>query len=330
MKTVTDLRIRAFEPDDYERLAAIHHANFPEVKLSPNEMRREDENFDTSKYVLKQYSAVRSGRMIGWSQYWHSPLLFHPLKFMIDIVVDPADQQSGVGSALYEHVMGELRNRQAILARCRVKEDMAASISFLKNRGFVEIDRSWESHLAVGEFSSENYREYVRRVLSSGVTITTLSEEARRDPSGYQKLYQLWIREAGQDVPWPDTYTPESFEDFMKHLINSPNMLHDGCFIAKVGDRYVGLSVSAKRETEPENLYQWFTGTIREYRGRGIAMALKLSIIEFAKLNGYEVIKTWNDSTNVGMLAINQKLGYRPHAGWITYEKRLTPASASN
>ena len=230
-------------------------------------MRHEDETFDTTKYVLKQYSAVRSGRMIAWAQYWHTPGMFHPLKFMMNIVgITPP----------------------------------------------------------VADFSSTKFQQYIQRTVSSGVTITTLAEEASRDPESYRKFYELWM-EIARDQPLPDTFTPVSYENFMKEMINGPNILPNACLIARVNDRYVGLSSSGKTENEPSNLYQWLTGTLREYRGRGIAMTLKLGVIEFAKRNGYEIIKTWNDSTNVGMLAINQKLGYRRHVGWITYEKRLDP-----
>ncbi len=52
-------------------------------------------------------------------------------------------------------------------------------------------------------------------------------------------------------------------------------------------------------------------------------MALKLEVIKFAKRHGASVIKTWNDSTNEGMLATNQKLGFQRHVGWIAFEKNL-------
>src|SRR6266568_5023748 len=65
------------------------------------------------------------------------------------------------------------------------------------------------------------------------------------------------------------------------------------------------------------------TGVIREYRGRGIAVALKLKVIEFARNNKYEKLRTWNDSTNAPMIGINIKLGFKREVGWITLEKNL-------
>jgi predicted GNAT superfamily acetyltransferase len=65
------------------------------------------------------------------------------------------------------------------------------------------------------------------------------------------------------------------------------------------------------------------TGVLREYRGRGIAIALKLRVTQYALQNGYDTIKTWNDSENVAMLAVNTKFRFKREVGWITMEKNL-------
>jgi predicted GNAT superfamily acetyltransferase len=65
------------------------------------------------------------------------------------------------------------------------------------------------------------------------------------------------------------------------------------------------------------------TGVRREYRGRGIAMTLKLGVIDFARRNGYNMIKTWNHSDNAPMLAVNARLGFKREVGWLSMEKNL-------
>ncbi len=70
-------------------------------------------------------------------------------------------------------------------------------------------------------------------------------------------------------------------------------------------------------------MWQAITEVLREYRGRGIAVALKLRVIDFAARNGYDVVKTRNGSANKAMLGINHNLGFRRHVGWITFEKPL-------
>jgi len=48
-----------------------------------------------------------------------------------------------------------------------------------------------------------------------------------------------------------------------------------------------------------------------EYRGRGIAQALKLLLIRFVMQNDRSIIRTFNDVTNPPMIAINEKAGFR-------------------
>lgn len=61
------------------------------------------------------------------------------------------------------------------------------------------------------------------------------------------------------------------------------------------------------------------TGVIRDYRRRGIALALKVHGIAHAKENGYKKIRTMNESTNRAMLNINERLGFAKRPAWIAY-----------
>jgi len=53
---------------------------------------------------------------------------------------------------------------------------------------------------------------------------------------------------------------------------------------------------------------QALTGVRREYRGKGVAFAMKPKVIGYARKNGYEKIKTENATTNPSMFGINMKL----------------------
>src|SRR5262249_28262313 len=69
------------------------------------------------------------------------------------------------------------------------------------------------------------------------------------------------------------------------------------------------------------------TGVLREYRRRGIAMALKLRAILYAKSAGYSRIKTWNEQGNRPMLSINEALGFIKQPAWIAFAKKLSDAA---
>jgi RimJ/RimL family protein N-acetyltransferase len=65
------------------------------------------------------------------------------------------------------------------------------------------------------------------------------------------------------------------------------------------------------------------TGVDRMYRGRKIALALKLLAIRWAIEKGASCIVTDNDSQNAPMLAINRKLGYVPRPGIFRLTRQL-------
>jgi RimJ/RimL family protein N-acetyltransferase len=71
----------------------------------------------------------------------------------------------------------------------------------------------------------------------------------------------------------------------------------------------------------PGQLFTGMTGVDREYRRRGLATGLKVLAIARAREMGYRSIRTFNDSTNAPMLAINRKLGFARKPAWIGFRK---------
>lgn len=66
------------------------------------------------------------------------------------------------------------------------------------------------------------------------------------------------------------------------------------------------------------------TGVDREYRGRGIALALKLLTIRRSRALGATYLRTNNDSENAPILHINRKLGFQPIPGYYRCLKTMT------
>ena len=73
----------------------------------------------------------------------------------------------------------------------------------------------------------------------------------------------------------------------------------------------------------------WMTGTRRAYRGRGLALAVKLASIEWAAANGITRMLTFNDATNAPMLAVNRRLGYEPIGRRVEWLKELAETASS-
>lgn len=318
------LRLRPFAEEDYPRLVEISNLVYPEYRRSVEEFRHWDKTWDSARYErLRLVAEGAEGRVVGWGQINHMPHQFHPRKYELDVQVEPASRRRGVGSALYERLVAELRAREALLARTGAKESMAESIAFLTRRDFVEVQRAWESRLDVAAFDFAPFAGVEERAAQQGITITTLAAERERDPDALRQVYEMHTA-CEQDTPAVDPITETSFEHFVVHEIESPNALPDAYFLAKDGDCYVGESYLARSLEDLEILYQGLTGVLREYRCKGIAMALKMHTVRYARTHGKREIRTWNNTRNQAMLRINEAMGFQKQPVWIEFQKTLT------
>ncbi|OLB45864.1 MAG: hypothetical protein AUG17_03860 [Crenarchaeota archaeon 13_1_20CM_2_53_14] len=318
------MEFRDFDPSDYWRLAEIYDTIFPERSRSIDEWRFYDDSLDKSKYYFKRFTclSVASGEVLGFGEMWNPPWMFHPNKFWLDGWVDPKHQGQGVGAAIYRTLERELKRHGAIVAWMGIREDMSRPVTFARRRGFGEKMRGWESTINPSHVDTTKFETYSEKASSAGVEFSTLERELREDQECYPKLYEL-VQTAFRDVPIADTPTDTPYEQWITFEMKNPNLVPEGYIIAKHHDRYIGTSVVWRLKKEPRSLYQGLTGVLREFRGKGIAMALKLRVLDFARTNGFDNIRTFNASTNEGMLAINAKLGFKRDSAWITFEKNL-------
>ena len=315
--------IRDFQPEDYAPLVALNNATFPEYPETVEEWRYEDDHVDRTKYVRGRLVAAdrESGTLVGFADYAHTPWAFDPGRFQSWINVHPDWQRRGIGGTLYHHMLEDLRARDATALKTSVRESMADEVGWVRRRGFVEKSRHWESSLDLRAFDPAQFSTHAKP--PKGIRIVNLKDELAEDPTRLRAVYEFG-NILGPDTPRTDPYTPPTWEMWQAMVVGSPWSFPEGFFLAKDGDRYIGQSDIGRSEAEPELLYTGFTGVLREYRGRGLAHALKIHALTFAKARGYAEVRTWNSTINAPMLAINEKLGFVKQPAWIQFEKDLT------
>lgn len=312
--------LRPFTPDDYPAIVAVENAIYPDYPGTVDEWRFGDENRDP-KCQWQRWVAEADGAIVAFGGYSQSSHLYHRRKFFVGFSVHPDCQGQGIGRLLYDGVMDALAPFDPLLVRTDAREDRQRSIRFLAERGFIEEMREWESRLDVGTFNFAPFAGAEERVRESGIAIKTL-RELEADPDRDRKLYDLdW--ELSQDVPHPDTLTRPDFAHFLRAHLGSPNLVPDAYFVAvnEAGD-YVGMS-NLWASKASDNLDTGLTGVKRDYRRRGIALALKLRAVAYARERGCPMIKTWNEQNNRGMLGINARLGFARQPAWISFAKVL-------
>lgn len=131
-----------------------------------------------------------------------------------------------------------------------------------------------------------------------------------------RELYDLDLA-ASRDIPADEEIT-FSLEDWRRDLWLDPEVDREASQVVLEGDRPVALAY-LRVDREGRRAANEATGTARPYRRRGLATLVKLATIRWAAEHGIESIRTDNDAENIGMLAINQQLGYEPRfvrEGW--------------
>lgn len=318
-----DLALRPYRDDDLPTLAAISSEAHPDYGWTVEELRHWDADWRPPGFFEHRSIAEAGGVPVGFGLTFHSRGQFVPHNYNLEIVVRPAARRQGVGLALYRDAEEVLRRRGARWARTAIKESVREGVAFARRIGAVEQKRDWESRLDVGSFDAAPFTAAGTRAAAAGVRITTLAEELAVDPAATRKAYLLHA-EARLDVPGLDAATPSPFERFEAEVLRSPMALPEAYFIAVRDGRYVGESALGREGGDPSVIHQNLTGVLRDERGKGIAMALKLRTVAYAQAHGFREIRTWNDSLNRPMLAINEALGFVKQPAWITFGRDLS------
>jgi GNAT superfamily N-acetyltransferase len=207
----------------------------------------------------------------------------------------------GIGAQLFERVESHLRSLGAGRRIQSLFFETPAGVRFATDRGFREA--------RAGLVSLVDPRE-VDLPIPDGVTLVPV-----RDLPA-EAIHHVDVV-ATLDMPALHQVTELPFDEWAELVWDNPMFTRDGSFAAVVDGRAVAVTLLLVDDSgSGENT---FTGTLREYRGRGLALACKIASLRWAAANGVTRIWTSNDETNAPMLAINRRLGYRPAGRLVEY-----------
>lgn len=255
--------------------------------------------------------AFDDGRAVG---YWDidRETWMESGHFYVRVIVAPEARGRGLGTQMHADLLRAVREYGATHLNSNVRDNDAKSLEFARKRGYEIEHHSFESCLDLTDFDEHRFDDLTARLHAEGFRFFSLAEAGLTEENKH-KLYEV-NRDSGLDNPGNDGIFPDYYA-FSKDVFEASWFRADTQILAAHADRWVGLSAigiySANRHA-----YNAFTGVLREYRGRGLAQALKLQTILLAKKQGMRYIRTNNDSENAAMLAVNRKLGYKPEPGY--------------
>lgn len=321
--------IRSFDgsDEDYETIAAVWNAAFPDEPTNAETRRHHDEHL-RKQFLFERLVGEMDGTPVLNAYYGEDEWSHHPGKYRLGIQVVPEYRRMGLGAAAYDYIWDQIKDRDPAptLLACHAREDDEGSMRFVEKRGFAVAQRNQFSMLDVKTFDPEPFRGVLEKVDASEVAIRSFGELMAEDPEALHKAYEAgW--EFLQDVPFPEPIQKWPFDQYLSE-VEGPWGMPKSWFIAVDRGRYVGMSQLWRIPAQPKRLQTGLTGVSRTHRRRGLATALKVRAISGAKEKGFETIRTDNEESNP-MYLLNVKLGFKPIPSWLAYRSELVKGAAA-
>ena len=287
---------------DLATFADIVNETAPDDPTSVDEMRWSSAAFPgVSRYILEA-----DGRPVGAASVGRI-YVFPPDfdAFWARINVLPDARRQGHGTALLVTVSERADAAGKVALHIPASDGRPDGIEFLVHRGFREYERNKTVHLDLAGMTAPPVD------LPAGVSLTTLDER----PDLIDGVHAVAI-ETYADIPGGDTpMAAGDLDEFRVRDVDRPSIPPAAFFIATedwtgrvVGYANLLLQPPHRRRTA----WHAMTAVTREWRGRGLATALKRATIGWAIADGLDVLEAGNDTDNVAMRAVNARLGYVP------------------
>jgi RimJ/RimL family protein N-acetyltransferase len=319
---VTDPVMRPATLDDAALAADLMTASYPRFAEDPIVTRYRWERIRRG-WCVGRYIAEIEGRPVAFLDWYHGPADEDPARHCeVGVSLDRSHLDVDLLTFLWRWVAAEAEASGSLKLEAYAGEDEPMVIEALERAGFDRdrLEKVWELDLEEqGPRLEREAAEANSKMAEGGIRLSTLAEW--NDQDALVKLHAL-DRRTRKDIPTTFPILAEAFEDFVRRTA-APDRPHDRWWIALDGARPVAMSY-LRFPPVRGSVWTGYTCSDPEYRGRGIARAVKLQSLGQAAEQGVPFVYTDNDSENAPMLHINEKLGYRACPGFVSLLKRVS------
>jgi GNAT superfamily N-acetyltransferase len=274
-------------------------------------------------YAYGRFFAERDARPIAYLGWVHGPWeKVTDRHCEVEVWLDKAALDRELLVEIWTWIGDQAVAQESGLLLAYCAEDEPEMLDSLAELGYerARAEKVWELDLKQhGPRLIEEAVAARTRMEGQGIRLLTLADWA--DSAKFHRLHELDARTV-QDIPHTLTIVPEAFEDFDRRA-HAPDRRHDRWWVACDGDVPAAMSY-LKFPPVRGTVWTGYTCTHPDYRGRGIARAVKLQSLAQAAQLGVPIVCTDNDAENAPMLHINETLGYVRRPGFVEHHKRVT------
>lgn len=221
---------------------------------------------------------------------------------------------SGFGSGLLQELEREARAMRYVGLTATIPEIAADALDWAERRGFRRYAVRFDSILDMVDSNTENLQKSAGHTID--VNLRNMTAATESDWHDVLSLFRALLAEA-PDMEGLPNWTMARCRDVLR---DNPAARDDWVIVARSGGRAIGLTVG---HAMGKDIYSFFTGVSREWRGKGVGRALKQALIAAAREHGIATMRTTNLDRNRPAMQLNRSLGFQCSGGYVEIRKRL-------
>ncbi|MEU2575136.1 GNAT family N-acetyltransferase [Streptomyces anulatus] len=301
--------VRDFRPSDAEAWTQARRASVPWMVATPEQVVHDLAHAHPDRHY-RLLVAEEDGEIIATAQAGIAHESPEPGQGYFTPQTLPGRTHRGAGSLLLRTAEEHLAEAGATVLYAWVI-DNPESLEFARKRGYLPSRSAHFQHLDLAGGTLPPRQE-----LPAGVELRPGSDFAD-DP---RPLFDA-DAEVTADEPGDITSELDDYEDWLTSTWRHPAFDQGLTSVVLVDGKVAAFSAAT---TDGLRTYlSGMTGTLREFRGRGLAKLAKNDSLHRARAAGYTDAYTSNDTGNGPMLAVNQWFGYQICATEVRHVRTL-------